>query len=108
MLLQEKLYKFPESISRAVPRQYNYTGMGLILGYKRNDKHKMLHPYYVRGDYGNRLSFHTKRICVEEGSGGMLRVRSRVQDATRGRNVAGVGSDLTLSIDVDLQAYGGN
>lgn len=115
-LLQEKLYKFPGIyIQSRTERQYNYTGMGLILGYVAEvDKNKMAaDPYYVRGDYvgksGIELS-HEEDLRGVKGVEVLLRdAHGRVQGRyEEGRNDKAPvsGSDLTLSIDVDLQAYG--
>ena len=115
-LLQEKLYKFPGIyIQNRTRRQYKYPNMGVILGYIAEvDKNALeSDPYYVRGDYigksGIELS-HEKDLRGEKGVEIWLRdARGRLQ----GRYKDGVedkapvsGRDLTLSIDINLQAYG--
>ncbi|MDR2816243.1 MAG: penicillin-binding protein 2 [Proteiniphilum sp.] len=115
-LLQEKLYKFPGIyIQSRTERQYNYPGMGLILGYVAEvDQNKIASdPYYVRKDYvgksGIELS-HEEDLRGEKGVEILLRdAHGRVQ----GRYEEGMhdkapvsGKDLTLGIDIELQAYG--
>ncbi len=115
-LLQEKLYKFPGVyIQGRTQRQYKYPHMGLILGYLAEvDKNKMAaDPYYVRGDYvgksGVELS-HEEDLRGEKGVEVLLRdVHGRVQGSYQDGKLDKLpvsGRDLTLSIDIDLQAYG--
>ncbi len=115
-LLQEKLYKFPGIyIQNRTERQYKYPYMGLILGYVAEvDKNKMAaDPYYVRGDYvgksGVELS-HEEDLRGEKGVEVLLRdAHGRVQGKYRDGEFDKMpvsGRDLTLSIDVNLQAYG--
>lgn len=115
-LLQEKLYKFPGiSIQNRTVRQYKYPNMGLILGYVAEvDKNKMAaDPYYVRGDYvgksGIELS-HEEDLRGEKGVEVLLRdahgrVQGKYKDGEMDREPVS-GHDLTLSIDIELQAYG--
>lgn len=115
-LLQEKLYKFPGIyVQSRTERQYNFPNMGLILGYVAEvDENKIAaDPYYVRKDYvgksGVELS-HEVDLRGEKGVEILLRdAHGRVQ----GQYEEGVhdkapvsGKDLTLGIDIDLQAYG--
>src|SRR5690554_1111372 len=115
-LLQEKLYKFPGIyIQSRTERQYNYPNMGLILGYVAEvDKNKMAaDPYYVRGDYvgksGIELS-HEEDLRGEKGVEVLLRdahgrVQGRYQEGRQDKTPRS-GKDLTLGIDIELQAYG--
>ncbi|RNC64603.1 penicillin-binding protein 2 [Proteiniphilum sp. X52] len=115
-LLQEKLYKFPGIyIQSRTERQYNYPNMGLILGYIAEvDKNKMAaDPYYVRGDYvgksGIELS-HEEDLRGEKGVEILLRdahgrVQGKYEDGAHDKAPVS-GKDLTLGIDIDLQAYG--
>lgn len=115
-LLQEKLYKFPGIyIQSRTERQYNFPNMGLILGYVAEvDKNKMAaDPYYVRGDYvgksGIELS-HEEDLRGEKGVEILLRdahgrVQGRYDDGNQDRGPSS-GKDLTLGIDIELQAYG--
>lgn len=115
-LLQEKLYKFPGIyIQSRTERQYTYPNMGNILGYMAEvDKNKIAaDPYYVRGDYvgksGIELS-HEEDLRGEKGVEILLRdAHGRVQGSYDDgkHDIAPVsGKDLTLSVDIDLQAYG--
>ena len=115
-LLQEKLYKFPGIyIQSRTVRQYNFPNMGLILGYVAEvDKNKMdADPYYVRGDYvgksGIELS-HEVDLRGEKGVEILLRdahgrVQGRYDDGKQDKGPSS-GKDLTLGIDIELQAYG--
>lgn len=115
-LLQEKLYKFPGIyIQSRTERQYNFPNMGLILGYVAEvDKNKMAaDPYYVRGDYvgksGIELS-HESDLRGEKGVEILLRdahgrVQGRYDDGNQDKGPSS-GKDLTLGIDIELQAYG--
>lgn len=115
-LLQEKLYKFPGIyIQSRTERQYNFPNMGVILGYVAEvDKNQMAaDPYYVRGDYvgksGIELS-HEEDLRGEKGVEVLLRdahgrVQGRYKDGAQDKAPVS-GKDLTLSIDIALQAYG--
>lgn len=115
-LLQEKLYKFPGIyIQGRTERQYNYPNMGLILGYVgRVDKNKMAaDPYYGRNDYvgksGIELS-HEEDLRGEKGVEILLRdahgrVQGQYEDGAHDKAPVS-GRDLTLGIDIELQAYG--
>lgn len=115
-LLQEKLYKFPGIyIQGRTERQYNHPNMGLILGYVAEvDKNKMVaDPYYVRGDYvgksGIELS-HEEDLRGEKGVEILLRdahgrVQGKYENGAHDKAPVS-GKDLTLGIDIDLQAYG--
>lgn len=115
-LLQEKLYKFPGVyIQNRTVRQYKYPNMGLILGYVAEvDKNKMAaDPYYVRGDYvgksGIELS-HEEDLRGEKGVEVLLRdahgrIQGKYKDGEMDKEPIS-GRDLTLSIDIELQAYG--
>lgn len=115
-LLQEKLYKFPGIyIQGRTERQYNFPNMGLILGYVAEvDQHKIANdPYYVRKDYvgksGIELS-HEIDLRGEKGVEILLRdahgrVQGKYEDGAHDKAPVS-GKDLTLGIDIDLQAYG--
>lgn len=115
-LLQEKLYKFPGIyIQSRTVRQYNHPNMGLILGYVAEvDRNKMAaDPYYVRGDYvgksGIELS-HEEVLRGEKGVEILLRdahgrVQGHYEDGAHDKAPVS-GKDLTLGIDIELQAYG--
>ncbi len=115
-LLQEKLYKFPGIyIQSRTERQYNFPNMGLILGYVAEvDKNKMAaDPYYLRGDYvgksGIELSHELDlrgekvvEILLRDAHG---RVQGRYDEGNQDKAPVS-GKDLTLGIDIELQAYG--
>jgi len=115
-LLQEKLYKFPGVyIQNRTRRQYKYPNMGLILGYVAEvDKNKLdSDPYYVRGDYAGKSGIER---FYEEDLRGVKGVEILLRDSKgriQGKYKNGAedkapqsGRDLTLGIDIDLQAYG--
>ncbi|HLW10248.1 MAG TPA: hypothetical protein VKX35_07605, partial [Fermentimonas sp.] len=114
-LLQEKLYKFPGIyIQSRTERQYNYPNMGLIFGYIAEvDKKRIADdPYYVRGDYvgksGIELS-HEVDLRGEKGVEILLRdahgrVQGRYDDGNQDKAPVS-GKDLTLGIDIEMQAY---
>ncbi len=115
-LLQEKLYKFPGIyVQNRTRRQYKYPNMGVILGYIAEVDKNVLDadPYYVRGDYigksGIELS-HEADLRGEKGVEIWLRdargrLQGRYKDGAEDKAPVS-GRDLTLSIDIDLQAYG--
>lgn len=115
-LLQEKLYKFPGIYTQSrTQRCYNYPNMGLILGYIAEvDRNRIeAEPYYVRGDYigkaGLELSYEEElrgvkgvEILLRDAHG---RVQGEYDDGKQNR-VAVSGKNLTLGVDIELQAYG--
>lgn len=115
-MLQEKLYKFPGIyIQNRTERQYKYPNMGLILGYIAEvDKNTMVaDPYYARGDFvgksGIELS-HEEDLRGEKGVEILLRdahgrIQGKYEDGAHDKMPVS-GQDLTLSIDIELQAYG--
>ena len=115
-ILQESLYKFPGFyIQKRTVRQYDYTNAAHVLGYiAEADKQNILDDdYYVRGDImgktGIEKSYET-HLRGEKGVEILLRdARGRIKGKyEEGRfDIDPVsGKDLTLSIDIDLQAYG--
>lgn len=115
-LLQEKLYKFPGIyVQNRTRRQYKYPNMGVILGYIAEvDKNALeSDPYYVRGDYIGKSgieSSHEKDLRGEKGVEIWLRdargrLQGRYKDGAEDKAPVS-GRDLTLGIDIDLQAYG--
>ena len=115
-LLQEKLYKFPGLyIQSRTERQYNYPNMGLILGYVAEVDQNTIaaDPYYVRKDYAGKSGIelsHEKDLRGEKGVEILLRdahgrVQGKYEDGAHDRAPVS-GKDLTLGIDIELQAYG--
>lgn len=114
--LQEKLYKFPGIyIQNRTERQYKYPNMGLILGYIAEvDKNTMVaDSYYARGDFSGKSGIelsHEEDLRGEKGVEILLRdAHGRIQgkyEEGKHDKMPVSGQDLTLSIDIDLQAYG--
>ena len=115
-VLQEKLYKFPGFyIQNRTIREYEYPYGAHLLGnigeVNRGDIEK--DPYYVQGDNAGRSGVE---LSYEEALRGVKGVEILLRDAhgrIKGRyeegrhDVAPVsGKNLTLSIDMDLQALG--
>lgn len=115
-ILQEKLYKFPGFfIQKRTLRQYNYPNAGLLLGYVAEVSRKQMEEdnYYARGDYGGKSGIETsyeKYLRGEKGVEVLLRdAHGRIQGKYENgeHDIAPVsGKNLTLSIDIELQAYG--
>ncbi len=115
-LLQEKLYKFPGFyIQKRTLRQYTHPNAGLLLGYVAEVSKSQLEKdsYYVRGDYGGKSgieSSYEKHLRGEKGVEILLRdAHGRIQGKyENGKHdiAPASGKNLTLSIDIELQAYG--
>lgn len=115
-LLQEKLYKFPGIyIQNRTQRQYKYPNMGLILGYVAEvDKNKIAaDPYYVRGDYAGKSGIEQAHEADLRGVKGVEILLRDSKGRVQGKYKNGAedvapqsGRDLTLGIDIELQAYG--
>lgn len=115
-LLQEKLYKYRGFfIQKRTLRQYDYHSAGQLLGYVAEVSKSQMEEdnYYVRGDYGGKSGLelsYEKYLRGQKGTEILLRdAHGRIQGKyENGKNdIAPVsGKDLTLSIDIDLQAYG--
>ena len=113
-MFQEQLYKFNGfSIQRRSIRQYNYPVAGHLFGDlgEVSKKNIAADDYYVQGDFIGKQgieSFYEKQLRGEKGKEVLLRdAHGRVQ----GRYMDGAmdvppvpGKNLTLSIDVELQA----
>ncbi len=114
--LQEKLYRLPGFYAqRRTLRKYEYPVAANVLGYvgEVSDKFVESHPYYAPGDYvgvsGVESSFEEELRGRKGVNYLMVDVRGRVKgELYEGRydTAAISGQDLTLSIDIDLQAYG--
>lgn len=115
-LLQEKLYKFPGIYIRSrTERQYNYPNMGLILGYVAEVDQNTIaaDPYYVRKDYVGKSGIELAHEIDLRGEKGVEILLRDAHGRIQGRYEEGAhdkapvsGKDLTLGIDIDLQAYG--
>ncbi|MCD8193367.1 MAG: penicillin-binding protein 2 [Tannerellaceae bacterium] len=115
-VLQEKLYKFPGFyIQNRTIREYNYPNAAHVLGSigEVNKKDIEEDPYYVRGDYSGRSGVEKS---YEQELRGVKGVEILLRDAhgrIKGKYEDGIhdiapesGKSLTMSIDVELQAYG--
>ena len=115
-VLEENLYKFPGFyIRNRALREYGYSNASNVLGYigEVNQKDIDNDSYYVQRDYSGRSGVERSYEKALRGEKG---VEISLRDA-HGRNkgkyedgkydIAPVsGKNITLSIDVDLQAYG--
>ena len=115
-MLQEKLYKFPGIyIQNRTERQYKYPNMGLILGYIAEvDKNTMASDkYYARGDFAGKSGIelsHEEDLRGEKGVEILLRdahgrIQGKYENGEHDKTPIS-GQDLTLAIDIELQAYG--
>lgn len=115
-VLQEKLYKFPGFyIQNRTIRQYEYPNAAHVLGNigEVNRKDIQSDDYYVQGDNSGRSGVersYEKELRGVKGVEILLRdVHGRIKGKYDEGNsdIAPVsGKNLTLSIDMDLQAYG--
>ncbi len=115
-VLQEKLYKFPGFyIQNRTIRQYEYPHAAHLLGsigeVNRKDIEK--DEYYVQGDNSGRSGVERSYEKVLRGEKGVEILLRDVHGRIKGKyneghsDVAPVsGKNLTLAIDMDLQAYG--
>ncbi len=115
-VLQEKLYKFPGFyIQNRTLREYEYPNAAHLLGnigeVNRRDIEK--DNYYVQGDYSGRTGVERSYEEVLRGEKGVEillrdahgRIKGKYEEGRH--DVAPVsGKSLTLSIDMELQAYG--
>ena len=114
--LQEKLYRLPGFYAqRRTLRKYEYPVAANVLGYvgEVSESFVAKHPYYTPGDYvgtsGIESSFEEQLRGRKGVNYLMVDVRGRVKgELYEGKydTAAISGQDLTLSLDVDLQAYG--
>ncbi len=114
--LQEKMYRFPGfSVIQRTQRAYNYNGAGHVLGYisevNGNDIKK--DDYYVQGDYIGKTGLERTYEDVLRGVKGkrflMVNRFGAIQGPYQEGNMDVLpvpGSNLTLSLDLDLQKYG--
>lgn len=111
-----ELYKFPGFYEVATSmRQYPYPNAANILGYIAEvDSSNMANDkYYKRGDYVGKAGlerFYEEDLRGNKGIKYLLRnaANNTIQSFDEGRmdTLAVQGKNLTLSIDIELQAYG--
>ena len=115
-ILQESLYKFPGFyIQNQTVREYNYPNAAHVLGYiAAVDKQNLAEDaYYVRGDNIGKTGIEKQYETYLRGTNGIEVLLRDAHGRIRGKYENGIhdqnpipGKDLTLSIDIDLQAYG--
>jgi penicillin-binding protein 2 len=115
-VLQEKMYKYPGFyMQKRVMREYIYPNGGLLLGDlgEVNKKDLEADPFYSAGDYSGRSGIERSYEKILRGEKGVEillrdahgRIKGRYEDGKK--DIPPVaGKDLTLSIDMELQAYG--
>lgn len=113
--LQEKLYRFPGFYTqKRILRAYNYDVAGNVLGNIREVSQKDIErdPYYSRGDYTGDLGIEKSYEGYLRGVKGMEVLMRDAHGKIQGRYEDGAldrpsvpGKDMTLSIDIELQAY---
>jgi penicillin-binding protein 2 len=115
-VFQEKLYKFPGFyIQNRTIREYGYPNAALLLGNigEVNRKDIENDRYYASGDYSGRSGVeysYEKVLRGEKGIEVLLRdVHGRIQGKYEhgSHDVVPIsGKNISLSIDIELQAYG--
>ena len=115
-VLQEKLYKFPGfHVRNRSLREYGCQNAANILGYlnETNPNDIKNDDYYVPRDYIGRSGVESSYEKILRGEKGVEILLRDVHGRTKGRYEDGKhditpvsGKNITLSIDMDLQAYG--
>jgi len=115
-ILQESIYKFPGFyIQNRTVREYDYKNAAHILGYTAEvDKQNLGDDdYYIRGDYIGKTGIEKQYETYLRGTKGVEVLLRDAHGRIKGKYENGIhdqapipGKDLTLSIDIDLQAYG--
>ena len=115
-VLQEKLYKFPGFyIRNRALREYGYHCAANVLGYNQEVSLKDIEndDYYVPRDYIGRAGVERSYEKILRGSKGteillrdaIGRIKGKFEEGKHDIEPVS-GKNITLSIDVDLQAYG--
>lgn len=115
-VLQEKLYKFPGFyIQNRTIREYEYPYAANVLGYigEVNRKDIENDSYYVQGDDSGRSGVERSYEKILRGVKGVEILLRDAHGRIKGRYDEGrhdmppeSGKNLTLSLDMELQAYG--
>jgi penicillin-binding protein 2 len=115
-IFQESIYKFPgfRLQSKAI-RKYNYPNAAHVFGYiAEADKQNLADDkYYARGDYIGKTGIEKQYESHLRGEKGVKVLLRDAHGRLKGKYEDGIhdqdpipGKDLTLSLDIDLQAYG--
>ncbi len=115
-VFREKMFRFPGFyIQRRAIRQYQYPYAAHVLGDVAEVSQRDIDEddYYLQGDYIGKLGverFYEKQLRGEKGMQILLRdahgrIKGRYQNGKYDRRPV-PGKDLTLAIDVELQALG--
>jgi penicillin-binding protein 2 len=115
-VLQESIYNFPGFyIQNRTVREYNYKNAAHVLGYiAKVDKQNLSEDdYYDREDYTGKTGVEKYYESYLRGTKGIEILLRDAHGRIKGKYEEGIhdqdpvpGKDLTLSIDIDLQAYG--
>jgi penicillin-binding protein 2 len=115
-VFQESAYKFPGFyIQGKTIREYNYHNAAHVLGYiSKVDKQNLSEDdYYDRGDYIGKAGVEKYYETYLRGTKGVEILLRDAHGRIKGKYEGGIhdkestqGKDLTLSLDIDLQAYG--
>jgi penicillin-binding protein 2 len=116
-ILQESLsYKFPGFyIQNRTVREYSHPNAAHVLGYiAKADKDNLANDnYYVRGDNIGKTGIEKQYEPYLRGTKGVEVLLRDAHGRIKGKYENGIhdkdpvaGKDLTLSLDIDLQAYG--
>ena len=115
-VLQESIYKFPGFyIQNRTIREYDYKNAAHILGYISPVDPQNLadDDYYVGGDYIGKAGIERQYETYLRGTKGMEVLLRDSRGRIKGKYENGMydeepvsGKDLTLTIDIELQAYG--
>ena len=116
-ILQESIYKFPGFyIENRTVREYNYPYAAHVLGYIAGvDKQNLTDDdYYISGEYIGKTGVEKQYETYLRGTKGVEVLLRDAHGSIKKDNyekrihdqVPVPGKDLTLSIDINLQAYG--
>jgi penicillin-binding protein 2 len=115
-VLQEKMYKFPGFyVQPRTLRKYDREIAAHVLGYvsEVDEADIRTDPYYKMGDFIGKSGVEKRYESSLRGNKGvkifMVDVHNQIKGSYQGGRrdtVAVVGSDLTLTLDADLQEYG--
>ncbi|MDR2691479.1 MAG: penicillin-binding protein 2 [Dysgonamonadaceae bacterium] len=115
-IFQESIYKFPGFyLQNKTIRKYSYPNAAHVLGYiAEADKQNLADDeYYVRGDYIGKTGVEKQYESYLRGTKGVEILLRDAHGRIKGKYEEGIhdqdpipGKELTLSLDIDLQAYG--